>query len=259
MSLLYGFVSILIHPFFWVLALLLIALFAKKRRYCLVLISSAIVVMLTFSNPLLYRFATQSWESPPVPITEFEDSSPYDYGIVLGGFTRMHAIPLDRLHLNEWPNRFSQAIELYHQQKVKQLVIVSGATTSGSNPANEAEMARATAIRFGVPEEDVFALTTSLNTFENAVEFAEFLGTRPESDSLLLLTSGPHMPRALGCFQKQGMTPDIFPTDHRTNYDTSTPGSLGSLLIPQPATFTAWKTLLREWLAIATYKFQGRI
>ena len=90
--------------------------------------------------------------------------------IVLGGFTRLWARPVDRLHLNGDGNRFSHAVELFHIGKVRRIVFVSGVKTSTSPFLSEAELAARTAVRFGVPAEAVVALNTSLNTGENASE-----------------------------------------------------------------------------------------
>lgn len=249
----------LVQPFFWVLALLLVAVFYRSQRVRRILLGISIGLLLLFSNPFLHRLTTQAWEPPPVALNDLAVPTPYDYGVVLGGFTRMYATPLDRLHLNDSANRFSQAIELYHRKKVKKLVFVSGSNTADLPPVNEAELARETAVRFGVEKADVIALPTSRNTFENAVEFREFLGDESESASLLLVTSASHMRRAQACFRKQGLDPALFPTDHRTNYDPSARETFGSLLLPNPATFTAWKTLFREWLAMMTYRVRGRV
>lgn len=249
----------LIQPFFWLLALLVLLFFVRKKKIRRLLVAAAVGVMLLFSNPFLHRIATHSWEPPPVPVEEIARAAPYEYGIVLGGFTRMYARPLDRLHLNDSANRFSQSLELYHQRKIKKLVFVSGSTTTGKPPLSEAELARDAAIRFGVPVDDIIALPKSRNTYENAIEFREFLSGQSETDSLLLITSASHMPRALACFRKQELNPDSFPTDYRSNRDPGSANDLCSLLIPNAATFTAWGTLFREWLAMATYRMRGRI
>lgn len=259
MSFLSTLAHFLVQPFFWLLAILVAAFFFRKEKGRRLLVALAIALMLLFSNPFLHRLATLAWEPPPVPVADIALPSPYEYGIVLGGFTRMYARPLDRLHLNESANRFSQALDLYHRGKFRKLVFVSGSATSDIPPVSEAELARDAAIRCGVPETDVIALSKSRNTFENAVEFREFLSGQPEDDSLLLITSASHMPRALACFRKQGLEPDTFPTDHRNNRDPEVAHTLDSLLAPNPATFTGWRILLREWLAMATYRLRGRI
>lgn len=259
MTFLSSLANFLIEPFFWVLALVIAAFILPKERGRRIVAAAAILLMLLFSNPFLHRLTNLAWEPSPVAIREIAVPDPYDYGIVLGGFTHMYARPLDRLHLNNSANRFWQSLDLYHQGKIRTLVFVSGSTTSGKPPLSEAEMARDAAIRSGVPEKSVIALSKSRNTFENAQEFREFLTDNPNKGSLLLITSASHMPRALACFHKQGLHPDAFPTDHRSNHDPDAAVTLGSLLAPSPATFTAWRSLFREWLSLATYRLRGRI
>lgn len=250
---------ILINPFFWVVFLLALTLFLRKRHRVRLAIVAALVILFLFSNPFLHRVVTHWWEPGAVSAEEVEAAEPWEIGIVLGGFTRMHGRPLDRLHLNDAANRFSQAVELYHRGKIEALVFVSGSRTSGDSPVSEADLARDAAIRLGVPEDDVIALGTSRNTFENAVEVREFLEARTKPKSMLLVTSASHVRRAIACFAKQGLTPDTFPTDHRSNRDPEHRDTFGSLFMPSPATFTAWSGLFREWLAMATYRVRGRI
>jgi uncharacterized SAM-binding protein YcdF (DUF218 family) len=252
-------ISLALHPFFWVIGLLIASLILKSSRWSRRLVILAVILMAIFSNPFLHRLATNAWEPGPISLVELEAENPYDLAIVLGGFTRMYGKPLDRLHLNDSPNRFSQALELYYQGKVRTLVFVSGSTTAGSNPLSEAELARKAAIRLGVAPADTIALGESRNTFENAIEFREFLESQSGTQTQLLITSASHMRRAMACFSKQGLSPDTFPTDHRTSRGGDHRDTLASILGPNPATFTAWSRLFHEWLAMAAYRVRGRI
>jgi uncharacterized SAM-binding protein YcdF (DUF218 family) len=252
-------ISFLQHPFFWVIGLLFFSWRSRKEKWKQNSLVIALVLLVGFSNPFLYFLVCKWWEPAPIALDEL--SEPYDYAFVLGGFTRLYATPTDRLHLNDSANRFTHAIELFKQGKVRHLVFVSGAFTSSLPSETEADLAARTALLFGVPADCVTALSTSLNTYENAIECRKFLeaGDRGVSPRRLLITSASHLRRADACFRKQGITCDLFPTDHRTNRNPERRFSPGDFLLPSPATFTAWSALFHEWVGLASYRLLGRV
>lgn len=247
--------SIFLQPFFWVLGLLLLSLFIRKPRLKKGLLIAATGILLIFSNPLIFHTITTWWEPRPVAIEELNE--PFDYAIILGGFTRLYATPLDRLHLNSHPNRFTQAIELHRLGKVQHLVFVSGSTTAAQVPVSEAKLAARTAIRFGVPETSITALSSSQNTFENAKECHAFISKMDTEPTLLLITSASHMRRARACFEKSGLKFSIFPTDHQTERNPNRSLTFSNTIIPAPGTMNSWSKLFHEWVGLLVYRIRG--
>jgi uncharacterized SAM-binding protein YcdF (DUF218 family) len=246
--------SFLVQPIVWLVAGLITLLFLKSPSWIRRVRWGVVALALLFTNPALYHFAMCQWERPPLAISDLE--APYDDAIVPGGFSRLWAVPADRLHLNGDGNRFSHAVELFHLGKVRRIVFVSGGTTSSFPPAGEAELAARTAVRFGIPAEAVVALTTSRNTGENASECLAFYRNSGGPPSrLLLVTSAIHARRAEASFRKVGLAVDVFPTDHRTG-----PGgservwTFGNTLLPDFATLLSWGTLFREILGLLVYR-----
>lgn len=250
--------SLLLQPFLWALAVLVVSLLVRTGRLRRWLAGAALAVLLLFSNPRLHFEVSKRWEPAPRAIADLGERLPY--AAVLGGFTRLHGYPPDRLHLNSAANRFAHAVELYHAGKVERLVFVSGARTASDPELSEAELAARAAERFGVPSDRVFALSTSRNTHDNAKEFAAFLETEGRSGArVLLVTSVSHLRRAEACFRKQGIAFESFPTDHRSNRDPMRRQGLLDSLLPSAATLAGWSELLHEWVGLAAYRLRGRI
>lgn len=259
-SLLSSIVSACLQPLAWLLALLVAFALCRSRRWRVRLGLAVGMVALIFTNPWLHHAVSNAWE--PAPLTLEEIDPPYDEAIVLGGFTRLHATPTDRLHLNAEANRFSQAVELYHLGKVRRLVFVSGGRVNSDPPLTEARLAARTAGRLGVPEEAIIALGTSRNTHENAEEYRVHRESEGSGEPrrVLLVTSAFHARRAEACFRKAGIETRLFPTDHRS--ERAYPGRLltfSNTVVPSPGTMLSWGALFREWFGLLVYRLRGWI
>ncbi len=254
-------ISVLLQPLSWLLLLLVALAFCRAPKWRRRLIGTTLAIAVVFTNPWLHHTVSNAWEPAPLAIADLDP--PFDDAVVLGGFTRLHASPPDRLHLNADANRFTQAVELHHLGKVKRLVFVSGGKTSTKPPRAEADLAARTAERFGVPASAIVSLPTSRNTHENAEEYRAFLeesGPVDDGRRLLLVTSAFHARRAAACFRRAGLEVTVFPTDHRSERDH--PGrrlSPGNTVLPSPGTLTAWGPLFREWFGLLVYRVRGWI
>lgn len=249
--------SFLVQPHVWIVAGLITLVFVKSPNWSRRLRFGVGALALLFTNPALHHLAMHQWERPPRAIASL--GAPYDDAIVLGGFTRLWALPADRLHLNADGNRFSHAVELFHLGKVHRIVFVSGGKTSTSPPLSEAELAARTAVRLGVPANSVVALSTSRNTGENASEcLALYKKAGGTPGRVLLVTSAIHARRAEASFREAGLAVDLFPTDHRTG-----PGwpnrkwTVENTLLPNFGTLLSWGTLFREGLGLLVYRVCG--
>jgi uncharacterized SAM-binding protein YcdF (DUF218 family) len=79
----------------------------------------------------------------------------------------------------------------------------------------------------------------SRNTYENALYSTQLISSRSK-DHWLLVTSAYHMPRAIGCFRKAGLTVEPWPV-----YDLTSHGDFLARGI-------------REWIALMGYRLLGR-
>ena len=69
--------------------------------------------------------------------------------------------------------------------------------------------------------------------------------------SLLLVTSAAHLPRALDCFRKVGLTPDALPVDYRAG------GARAGGWLPRASALSKSTDVLRELAGRVVYRVAG--
>ena len=245
----------LIEPLNWVMAFLLIGLIRRNTRLGRRLLAAGVVMAVFFTNPLVLNLVTRAWEVDPVLFTAID--VPFDVGIVLGGFSRVVERFPDRLHLNEHPNRFIHAIELYKAGKIRKILVTGGSAALVGEKRNDSEMVRQFLVKSGIPPLDILVEARSRNTHENAVLSAELLAETMPGARCLLITSAFHMRRAAGCFRKEGIQATPFATDLSEDaIDTWTPDAV---IVPKARGFEQWGMLVKEWVGMAVYKARGYI
>lgn len=105
------------------------------------------------------------------------------------------------------------------------------------------------AIQLGVPENKIVKETKSRDTKDHAVYLKELLQSKP----FLLVTSGNHMPRSMGLFEGQDLTPTPVPCD--LHYSPVLPFDL-SKLIPKTQHLQVTNDVFHEGLGIAWAKLR---
>ncbi len=108
----------------------------------------------------------------------------------------------------------------------------------------------------GIPDSSIIVEGKARNTYENAIYSAAIVNREfPGSDNLVI-TSAYHLRRAMACFKKTGLHVEGFSTDF---YGKSRKYTPDRLLIPDPAAFSEWHMLVREWKGFIFYKLAGYI
>src|SRR5258708_14902256 len=105
----------------------------------------------------------------------------------------------------------------------------------------------------GIPQERIIAEEQSRNTVENAV-FSRLLATPQPGERWLLVTSGYHMPRAMGVFRQAGFPVEAYPVDWRTRGPQDALRPFSTLGSGMERTDTA----VREWVGLLVYRLTGR-
>jgi uncharacterized SAM-binding protein YcdF (DUF218 family) len=238
-------------PIIWVVILLLLAIFLKSARWRRMSLVTATVLLLVFSNPFLANVTMRAWELEAVPL---EQVGNYDVAIILTGVTQAIGFAEDRVHTNKGADRFLHPLKLYRMGKVDKFLITGGVGTVAMDRRPEAEMLQELLLLAGVPQEDILIETRSDNTYQNAIFTGDVLQNHPEFERRLLVTSAFHMRRSKACFDKAGITTDIFPTDFYTTTLRYTPDEL---LIPNPDAFRLWHRIIHEITGYLIYKVVG--
>lgn len=212
----------------------------------------AFLLLILFTNPWLANKAIELWEMQPRSVEQEQ----YDVVVVLSGMTYPDLTYQEQIQFNGAAERFIEPIRLYHQKKVKK-ILLSGGSGSLINPElKETPALRELAMQLKVADKDLLIEAASRNTFENAKFTAEMLKERFNDPSVLLITSASHMKRAAACFEKQGISTDLYPVDLQTNPNHR---SFIKEAIPSTGALNVWTTFFHELFGYVAYWVMGYI
>ncbi|MFY0606937.1 MAG: YdcF family protein [Cyclobacteriaceae bacterium] len=191
------------------------------------------------------------WETGPIR----KDEIPLvKTAVVLGGILdNQNSLPEDQVRLNSSSERLIEALILYKAGVVRR-IIISGGDGSMDQEGDPESLVLQNLSRDLIGRSKILIDSLSKNTYENAVNTSAILSEIGlEEQPILLITSAFHMPRALKCFEKQGIVAIPFPVDYR-----GTDQSFQfSQLVPDNSSITLWNILIKEWVGILVYKTLG--
>jgi uncharacterized SAM-binding protein YcdF (DUF218 family) len=147
-------------------------------------------------------------------------------------------------------------VDLFEHGLADRLVMSAGdASILRPGPEESVEMKRF-AIRMGISPEAILTETRSRTTHENAVEIKRLLNDQ----SLLLVTSTSHMPRAMAHFQAQGLHVTAAPcgyvlTDRSDHFWRDNPFDL----IPRTDALMMSGTAISEYVGLWVYRILGKL
>ncbi|AAC07762.1 YdcF family protein [Aquifex aeolicus] len=135
-------------------------------------------------------------------------------------------------------------------KELKKPIILSGGASINVIP--EAKVMKELLRSFGVPEEDIYTDVRSRDTFENAKFVKEMCEKLLKCKEVILVTSGFHMPRAVGVFKKAGLEVIPYPTDLKFEgkYNVYS-------LFPKYSVFYDSSIAIREYIGLLFYKLKG--
>lgn len=221
---------------------------------------SALLVLFVSSNAWVAVHLLQSleWQNlPPDPVPTAEAI------VVLGGSTRPQDYPRPWVDVLESGDRVLHGAQLYKSGKAPR-IIMSGGRIDWKGPSegpSEAEDMAQIALEMGVPAAAIIQETTSLNTFQNAVNVKAIL-EQEKITKILLVTSALHMPRSLAIFEKQGIQAIPAPTDFIVSRSTlaeisGTRQALLLSLLPDAANLAQVTRALKEYIGLVVYRLRG--
>lgn len=203
--------DLLLAPLTWAMLLAGGAVLLRARRAAPWLSGATVAVLWVFSaEPVaneLTRIAEAGVRSTVRP------GVVYDAAIVLGGGIDPAASRgSGEMELGPAGDRILAGFALFQSGRVRNLLLSAG----GPDPSEpvEADWGAAAWRSLGVPADRVVRERQSRNTRENAEGSARIVRERGWN-SLLLVTSAMHMPRAAATFRKAGLEVDVLPVDRR--------------------------------------------
>jgi uncharacterized SAM-binding protein YcdF (DUF218 family) len=254
----YRFVVILLEPytFFWLLTVLVVLSLWRARRETrrrLAWLTGAFVALTLISVPAVSYLALGSLEWKHSPLEERPAET--EALVVLAGGVNHPGPGRSEPELDaDSMQRCIHAVSLYRQGKPCPIVLCGGPVESGAGQPVGARVMRAFLLQVGVRDSDLLLEETSRTTYENAVECRKLLD-RYEIRSVVLVTDAVHMPRALSCFQKQGIDPVPSPC----NYRAARMDHLLLAFVPRAGAARGCQLAAHEWLGMAWYRLRGRL
>lgn len=246
--------SVFVHPFTWILLVLLYAYRTKnpvRKKRSLI---TATVAVFFFTNTVIFSEFARLWEPDGFAI---EEISNHDVAVVLGGMAEFDN-SRNRLSLRRGGDRIWQALHLYHLGKVDKIMIVGANGDLVDKGLNEGQQFKQVLLDFGIPESDLLIEDQSKNTYQNAQEAYRIIQTHPEISTTLLVTSALHAPRAEACFEKAGFVKfTTFTTDHYTGISRGY--TFDQYLLPNITVMGDWSKLIHEWVGYVSYWMMGYI
>ncbi|MGB8698682.1 MAG: YdcF family protein [Thermosynechococcaceae cyanobacterium] len=230
--------------------------FWKRPRIAAGLMGTALGVLLFSSNIWVAQFLVQGLELQYRPVDPLPKAAAI---VVLGGSTRPPIPPRTWPEVNEGGDRVLYGARLYRAGKAPQVILSGGRIAwEGSNPP-EAQDMKTMMIFMGVPEQALRLDSTSLNTYQNAVNVKQILTQAHIDGPILLVTSAIHMPRSMAIFKKQGIQAIAAPTDYLFDEESSTEGVLDFILQVVPDAEALFRTTiaLKEYVGMWVYRLQG--
>ena len=177
----------------------------------------------------------------------------YDVAIVLSGMVNLTLSTPDQIEFYDGVERIIAGINLVKHGRAEKLLISGGTGSLYESPVREASLLRTFALEYGLRDDQILIDDTSRNTYENALYTMHILRTHGYQ-RCLLITSALHMRRAAAIFHKQGLTPDLYPVDFRSNPGRElTPFDF----VPSTYTMSTASYVIHELVGFVIYRLQG--
>lgn len=133
--------------------------------------------------------------------------------IALGGALSVYRSWLEQYpEMNESGDRIAALMSLAQRYPEAKVVFSGGSPFPGFPEARESLYAKKLMEDMGMPPGRVIPETQSRNTYENALFSKELVQPQPD-ETWILITSGIHMPRAVGVFRAVGWQVIPYPVD----------------------------------------------
>lgn len=255
------FLPIFFYPLGLTCVLLAIALFRfwhhpKSSGFYLI---SALFLLLITSNGYVSQSLMKSLEWQNLPQGELPKAEAI---VVLGGGIKPSFPPRAWIETNEAGDRILYGTKLYLQGKAPWLILSGGRVEWKEKGLPESHDMAEIATLMGVPSTAILEDTTSLNTYQNALNVRKILDNQGIQGKILLVTSAFHLPRSLLIFQRQGIDVIPAPTDFFvTQQDLEdlykNPQMFLLNLLPTAHNLEKTTKALKEYIGLIVYRLFG--
>lgn len=240
-----------LSPLTWIFSLFFLSAFSKNALHKKRFFIGGLAALFFFTNSFFVDECMRAWE---VTTPDLQPGQKYEYAVVLGGMIWYDARQ-DRPQFMRGADRLFQVLPLLHSGQIKRIIISGGSGSIAKQNEKEALILKAYLERAGIPDSCVITESESRNTRENAVNTKVIFDQLQIEDSVLFVTSAFHMRRAVGCFEKAGISRLVlYPTDR---YSGPRKFGIDHLLIPNADALEEWQLLIHEVTGYIVYKLRG--
>lgn len=232
--------TLLLNPATWVIILLLIVYFKRKK----VFLFAALSVFHVFTNgPLSDKVIVSTTKN--YNNAHFNRFRKYKVAVVMGGFSDVDTVN-NTLSYMESSGRLIEAIRLYNKGHVEKILI------SGDKCIIKPKLFYNYMRELGIPDSVFILEKKARNIRENAIYTVSWLKSKFKGNEVLLITSAIHMKRSLACFACEGFYPHYYSVEtHQGTIIT------GRSFYPNWKTMDTLQSVFNEWIGIGVYKMMG--
>lgn len=239
--------AFLLMPLFWFFVMMIYSFYSKHtKRWQIIAISFLYIC----SNGFIVDELGRWWEKYPIPVLNKQ----YEVGVVLGGIGKVDPTE-KRIEFTNSADRLMKALELYHQKKIKKILITGGSGSVLHPEDKEAIYIYQYLKNIQVPDRDIIIESQSRNTYENAIFTKRILDSLHLNKSIVLITSGYHLRRSIAVFEKQGYKEIVpYPAERLSGPRKF---ELDHCLLPHPDAMSTLYKYIHEWIGMIIYKIKG--
>jgi len=239
-------------PISWLILIILYVLFSKHEKRKKAALWLVLGLLLVLTNPWLSNKAMHAYEYPICNIDTLKEA---DLAVVLTGVTQRIDVGDNRVFFSKGADRVTHAVELYKRQKIKKILISggSGSLNSSKTEKKECEQMALAMMQMGVDKTDLILEDKSRNTYENALFSKPLVDSISPNQTCVLITSAFHLPRAIKCFEKNGLKVRPLAVDFHSK---DCPASLTDF-VPSENALSTWGILIHEWIGRISYWLMG--
>ncbi len=254
---LYLILKLLIAP----TGLITIALFSslalyRYPKYSLAALATAILLLMITGNLLIAGKLVKSLEWKHLPPDELPEA---DAIVVLSGKFHPKQYPRKTVEIGGNGDRLLYGGWLFKQGKAPKIIVTGAGRPVGETPTTKVSEDMATLLQMvGIPEEVIEIESEAKNTYEHTV-YCKPIFEQQGIQSILLVTSAMHMPRALGVFKHLDVEVTPAPTDFYYTVASNPITWQGKIwqFIPTWKALAATSDALHEYLGITFYRMKG--
>ncbi|MGA2260896.1 MAG: ElyC/SanA/YdcF family protein [Acidobacteriota bacterium] len=164
------------------------------------------------------------------------------------GYQPIYGLPANREVRQNSLSRFIEAARICRALNHPRLAIsVSGEVS----PREKSQMIESLLSVVCLTKQDITIIGDASDTVQEAAAFRRLVGKVP----VIVVSSAPHIPRAVAAFRKAGMQVVPAPTDYLTSpYGTA----WGNRFIPETRSLVAFDLLIHKYLGIAKSGLVGK-